>query len=107
MVARLRAAADAELELRTNGAVLAQVWRQPVGRQAALARLLRAVDVVPVDRRLGQEAGVLAGRAGTDDAVDATVVAMAAAGDRIVTGDPDDVRSLVAVAGRPVLVVPC
>lgn len=107
MAARLRAAELAGLDLRSNGAVVAQVWRDPSGRQAALAHLLRAVDVRPVDVRLGQEAGVLAGRAGTSDAVDAAVVAVAAAGDRIVTSDPDDIRALVGASGRAVLVIPC
>jgi len=45
-----------------------------------LARLLRSVDVKPVDRRLGQDAGVLSGRAGAGDAVDATVVAIGEVG---------------------------
>lgn len=107
MAARLRVAERSGLELRSNGAVVAQVWRDPAGRQARLARLLRSVDVRAVDRRLGQDAGVLSGRAGTGDAVDATVVAIAAAGDRIVTGDPADVRALVAASGRPILIVPC
>lgn len=107
MAARLRVAARSGLELRSNGAVVAQVWRDPAGRQAELARLLRSVDVKPVDQRLGRNAGVLSGRAGHHDAIDATVVAVASAGDRIVTSDPDDIRTLVAASGRPILVVPC
>jgi hypothetical protein len=107
MAARLRAAYRGGFELRSNGAVVARVWHDPSGRQAELARLLRAVDVKAVDRRLGQDAGVLAGRAGTPDAVDATLVAIADAGDRIVTGDPEDIRALVAASSRPMLVVPC
>jgi hypothetical protein len=107
MAARLRAAERGGLDLRSNGAVVAQVWRDPSGRQAVLARLLRAVDVRPVDRRVGQEAGLLLARSGTADAVDATVVGIAGAGDRIVTSDPGDVRALVAAAGRPIIVVPC
>ncbi len=35
-------------------------------------------------------------------AVDATVVAVAAIGDRILTSDPVDIRELVAAARRPV-----
>jgi hypothetical protein len=107
MAARLRVAEHSGLELRSNGAVVAQVWRDPSGRQAELARLLRAVDVKPVDRRLGQTAGVLSGRARRGDAVDATVVAIANAGDRIITGDPGDIRALATASGRPILVVPC
>ena len=107
MAARLRAAERGGLELRSNGAVVAQVWRDPSGRQATLSRLLRAVDIRPVDRALGQDAGVLSGRAGRGDAVDATVVAVAQAGDRIATADPGDIRALVGASGRAILVVPC
>jgi len=107
MVARLRAAERNALELRTNGAVVAQVWRSPGSRQAVLARLLRSVDVKPVDLRMGQEAGVILGRADRGDAIDATVVATAASGDRVVTTDPEDIRALVAASGRAVLVVRC
>jgi hypothetical protein len=45
MAARLRIAQRDGLELRSNGAVLAQVWRDPAGRQVALAR--RPILVVP------------------------------------------------------------
>src|ERR1700722_10726548 len=56
MAARLRVAQRSGISLRSNGAVVAQVWRDPAGRQVELARLLRAVDVKPVDERLGREA---------------------------------------------------
>jgi hypothetical protein len=107
MVARLRVAERHGIELRSNGVVVAQVWRDPTGRQAELARLLRSVDVKAVDQHLGREAGVLLGRADASDAVDATVVAVASPGDRIVTSDPADIRALVDASGRPVLVVAC
>jgi transposase len=107
VMAQLRVAQGNGMELRTTGVVLAQVWRDPGGRQANLARLLRAVDVRAVDAELGRAAGILRGRAGTSDAVDATVVAVAAAGDRILTSDPSDIGRLVSGSGRSVLVVPC
>lgn len=107
MVARLRAAERNGLALRSNGAIVAQVWRDPAGRQARLARILRAVDVRPVDRELGQAAGVLCGRSDAGDAVDATVVAIAGAGDQILTSDPLDMRALVAASGRSIFVVAC
>jgi len=107
MVARLRAAERNGLELRTNGVVVAQVWRDPTGRQAELARLLRSVDVKAVDEYDGRDAGVLLAGAAAGDAVDATVVVLAVAGDRILTSDPGDIRALVAVSGRAILVVPC
>lgn len=107
MVARLRSAQRSGIELRSNGVVVAQVWRDPTGRQAELARLFRAVDVKAVDEQLGRDAGVLLARAAAGDAVDATVVAIASAGDRILTSDPGDIQSLVAAKGLPILVVPC
>jgi hypothetical protein len=107
MAARLMAAQRDGQELRSNGAVIAQVWRDPSGRQANVARLLPAVDVRAVDRRLGQDAGVISARAGAVDAVDATVVPVANAGDRIITSDPDDIQALVTASRRPILVVGC
>jgi hypothetical protein len=107
MLARLRLAHRAALELRTTGVVIAQVWRDPAGRQANLARLLRSVDVQAVDQRLGREAGVLLGLAGTGDAVDASIVAISRTGDRILTSDADDVGPLVAASGRSIFVTAC
>ncbi len=107
MMARLRVAQNSGVELRTTGIVLAQVWRDPAGGQANLARLLKAVDVKAVDDSLGRQAGVLLGQAGATDAVDASVVAVAATGDRLLTSDPDDMRLLVAVSGRSIVVISC
>lgn len=107
MVARLRLAHRAGLELRSTGVVISQVWRDPAGRQANLARLLKAVDVTAVDERLGRAGGVLLGIAGTKDAVDASVVVVSATGDRIVTSDAMDIGALVAASGRSIHVVPC
>jgi hypothetical protein len=107
MFTRLRLAQQEGLRLRTTGVVISQVWRDPRGRQVNLARLLRSVDVQPVDQRLGREAGLLLGRAGTRDAIDASVVAIAVTGDRILTSDADDIRPLVAASERSILVVPC
>jgi hypothetical protein len=77
MIARLQVARKHGMELRTNAIVLAQVWRDPKGRQTRLARLLRVVDVRPIDERMGLEAGILIGRARTTNAIDATVVLVA------------------------------
>ena len=107
MAARLRVAQRTSLDLSTTGPVLAQVWRGDGGRQARLGQFLKSVDVMAVDRRLGEAGGALLGRSRGRDAVDATLVAACHAGDRIVTGDPDDIRDLVAVSGLPILVVPC
>ena len=107
MIARLRAAQQAGLELRSTGVVITQVWRDPAGRQANLVRLLKSVDIKAVNEPLGRDAGVLLGRAGMTDAVDASVVAVSVAGDRVLTSDAGDIRPLVAASGRSILVVPC
>ncbi len=107
MVARLRAAQQHGLELRTNAMVVAQVWRDRHGRQANLARLLRAVDVRAVSQSDGRDAGVLQATAGTADAIDATVVLLAAPGDRILTSDPGDMTLLAAAADNRAVIVAC
>lgn len=107
MIAALRSAREHGLDLVTTAIVVGQVWRSPVGRQARLARFLRAVDVRTVDLALGQEAGVLLGKSGTRDPIDATVVLVSRDGDRILTSDPGDIAALAQVAGRRVAVVPC
>lgn len=107
MIARLRAAQQRGLELRSNAMVVAQVWRDPHGRQAQLARLLRAVDVRGVDHQAGREAGILLGNAHSGDPIDATVVLLAAPGDRIMTSDPADLTKLARAAGRRAVFVAC
>lgn len=107
VAAKLRVAERGGLELRSTGVVIAEVWRDARGRQANLARLLRSVDVRAVDQRLGQEAGLLLGGAGVTDAADATVVAVAAAGDYVLTSDPVDIGRLATASRRSIRVVPC
>jgi hypothetical protein len=82
----------------TCGGVVAQVWRGGHGRQAPLARLLAGVDIVPVDDSLGRQAGILLGRSGQSDAIDAAVVCLAADGDDILTSDPGDLIALAEAA---------
>lgn len=75
--------------------VLTQVWR---GRrtQALLSKLLGGCRVLPSDESLAKQAGVLLGRSGTSDAVDAIVVATAIAlRAAIVTGDVGDITRIV------------
>lgn len=107
IAAKLRVAEQSRTDLRSTGVVIAEVWRDEHGRQASLARLLKGVDVRSVDQRLGQDAGTLLGRAGAKDPADATVVAVAATGDRILTSDPRDIRRLVAASRRAIHVVGC
>jgi hypothetical protein len=107
MMARLAVARQHGLELRSNAMVVAQVWRDRQGRQASLARLLRAVDVRAISHEDGRQAGVLLGQAGTTDPVDATVVLLARPGDRILTSDPDDLTRLASAAGNSAVIVAC
>lgn len=107
MIARLQVAQAAGLELRSNAMVLAQVWRDRRRRQVSLARLLRAVDVRAVSPGDGRDAGALLGDSGTADAIDATVVLLAAAGDRILTSDPGDLSRLAEAAGTRAAIVSC
>ncbi|KJE22336.1 hypothetical protein FF36_03405 [Frankia torreyi] len=107
MVARLRVAQQRGIGLRSNAVVVAQVWRDHAGRQAALTRLLRAVEVCTVDDRTGRDAGVLLGRTGTSDVVDAMVALLVRPGDRILTSDPKDITRLVQAGGVPAVVVRC
>lgn len=78
---------------------LAQVWRGGP-RQALLARFLSAsdhVDIVEWDLPAARAAGVLCGRTGTSDVVDASVVLCAREREhRVVTSDPGDLAALDA-----------
>jgi len=107
MIARLQAAQQHGLELRSNAMVVAQAWRDPHGRQVQLARLLNAVDVRGIDPEAGRAAGVLLGVANTSDPIDATVVLLAAPGDRILTSDPADLTRLARAASSRAVIVPC
>jgi hypothetical protein len=107
MIARLRAAQQHGLDLRSNAMVVAQVWRDRHGRQAGLAQMLRAVDVRAVSPDDGRRAGVLLGMTGTSDPVDATVVLLASAGDRIVTSDPQDLAALAEAAANRAVIIAC
>ena len=90
----------------TSGGVVAQVWRGGSGRQAPMARLLAGTAVASVDDTLARRAGMLLARSGHSDAIDATVVCLAADGDDILTSDPGDLRVLAEAAGIHVEIVP-
>lgn len=102
LVKRERLAGRAPL---THGGVVGQVWRGGSGHQAPLARLLAGIEVVALDDGLGRRAGLLLGRSGTRDVIDAAVVLLAADGDEILTSDPEDLRALAAAAGTHVELV--
>jgi hypothetical protein len=90
----------------THGGVVGQIWRGGMGRQANVARLLAAVDVAPLDDRLGRRAGMLLASARKKDVIDAAVVLLAADGDVILTSDAADLRPLATAAAVHVDIVP-
>lgn len=107
MALRIAAARRHGDAFRTNAMIVAQVWRDPRGRQAKLARFLHGVDVQAVTPAMGRATGLLLNAAGTDDPVDASLVLIARDGDRVFTSDPEDMEHLVRAAGLHVHVVAC
>jgi hypothetical protein len=89
----------------THGGIIGQVWRGGAGRQANVARLLRGVEVVPLDDALGRRAGVLLARAKKADVIDAAVTLLAADGDEILTADAGDLIGFVQASGKHVDIV--
>ncbi|MCA1673680.1 MAG: twitching motility protein PilT, partial [Actinobacteria bacterium] len=77
----------------THGGVLGQVWRGGP-RQARLARALDGIDVHPLDKALGLQAGELLAATGQSDVIDAAVVLLSADGDELITSDLDDIERL-------------
>ena len=83
-------------ELAIPAGVLAQAWRGG-GRQARLARLLRAstISVVPLDARMALRVGARCATTGTADIVDVSVAICASdRGHPVITSDPDDISAI-------------
>jgi len=91
----------------SHGGVVAQVWRGRGSRQALLAKALASVNVRGVDEPLGRSAGELLARSRTSDVIDAALVLLAQDGDRVVTSDIDDLRTLAAASDRQLELVRC
>ena len=89
----------------THGGIVGEVWRGGA-RQARLARLLPALNVIALDLALGRRAGVLLGRTRMDDVHDAALVLPAEDGDFVITSDPDDLEPLSHATGVHVDIVP-
>lgn len=92
----LRHATERRIPVAIPAGVLAQAWRDG-RRQAQLARLLNApnTEIVALDRRQALRVGEICARTRTSDVVDASVVACAQERKhRVVTSDPDDIRTL-------------
>ena len=84
----------------TPAPVVAQVWRSG-SRQPLLARVVVGSNVEPMNDDQARAVGVLAGRAGATDVVDATVVEGALRRhDIVITSDPDDLKAIADSANR-------
>jgi predicted nucleic acid-binding protein len=106
MWARYQVAVDDGRDVRVPAVVVGQAWRD-ARRQVCLGRFLAGCHVDPVGLETARAAGILCGRAGTSDVVDAAVVVMAAATGAVVwTSDPEDIKALADESGaRPALVI--
>lgn len=94
--ALLDEAALADTTIAVPAGVIAQAWRGSA-RQARLARFLSLpnVEAEALDDFRARAAGVLCGRSGTADVVDASVVVCARTrGHTVVTSDPGDLTRL-------------
>ncbi|WP_431992648.1 twitching motility protein PilT [Streptomyces albogriseolus] len=97
MWARHSLALDDGRDIHVPSIVVSQAWRDS-RRQVRLGKFLAGCRVVPVGLETAKAAGILCGRAGTSDIVDATVVTMAAGlGAIIWTSDPNGIRTLIDV----------
>ncbi|MFG3659875.1 twitching motility protein PilT [Streptomyces sp. NPDC047706] len=98
MWARHSLALEDGRDIHVPSVVVSQAWRDSRG-QVRLGKFLAGGHVVPVGleaAEAAEAAGILCGKAGTSDIVDATVVTMAAGlGAIIWTSDPDDIRTLI------------
>jgi len=89
-----------DIEIVVPATALAQVWRGPKSARQAL--VLKGSEVEALDEPRAKATGVLCGRAGTSDVVDAHVVVGAyARGDDILTTDPEDFERLAEHVARP------
>lgn len=96
MRALVREAIRARARLVVPAGVVGQVVRDRA-RQVPLCSLLNAAITVvpPLDRTLAEASGVLCGRVGTTDVVDASVVLVARREQApVLTSDVDDLRAL-------------
>lgn len=108
----LAAAADAGAIVQVPAGAIAQAWRDG-RRQALLSRALGQCDEVALDGAGARAAGLLCGRSGSADIVDASVVLTAGGLARngpvaVLTSDPGDIRRLAMTLtfGATVEVVP-
>ncbi len=93
-------------EIFVPAIVVGQAWRDG-RRQVLLGRLLRTCEVEPTMAETAKAAGVLCGKAGSSDVVDATVMVTALAHRAIIfSSDDDDLAKLSAATdARPAPVI--
>ena len=106
----LRVVLDDGEEVQVPAGAVAQTWRNGA-RQANLARTLQRCEEVPLDSEVARATGLLCGRAGTRDVIDASVAAAAAAAAlsgtvAVLTSDPDDLATLLSAVGVDARLVP-
>ncbi|MFF4163553.1 twitching motility protein PilT [Streptomyces sp. NPDC001741] len=95
MWARHGLALDDGRDIYVPSVVVSQAWRD-ARRQVRLGKFLAGCDIRPVGLETAKATGVLCGKAGTADIVDATVAVMASGlGAIIWTSDPDDIHALI------------
>jgi hypothetical protein len=106
MWARHKLALEEGRDIHVPAVVVGQVWRDG-RRQVRLGKVLASCQVDPAGLDTSKAAGVLCGKAGNSDVVDATVVVMATALSAIVwTPDTADIRHLAGNSGaRPALLI--
>ncbi len=107
VLANVRVAQRNGRKLRTTSVVVAQVWRDAAGRQAMLARFLKAVEVVAIDEQEGRKIGLILATSATNDVVDGSVALISRTGDWIATSDPGEINHLLQSIGVVATVVAC
>ncbi|MCY3889358.1 MAG: twitching motility protein PilT [bacterium] len=108
--ARLHAARRGSNQLIVPTGVIGQVWRG-TPQQARLNQALKQCRPIPLDENTARLAGYLCGRTGTTDVIDAVVAVVAHSALRygettVLTSDPEDISSLLAVLGSTARIVP-
>jgi len=101
-----RLAAEEGRRIVVPAVVVGQAWRDGA-RQVQLGRLLATCEVLPTGVEVAKAAGLLCGRAGTGDVIDAVVAVTALSlGAIVFTSDPHDLARLSGASGaKPGLVI--
>lgn len=95
----LRVATDRQDVVLVPAGVIGQAWRDGA-RQALLSRALNRCDEFALDGTSARAAGLLCGKSGTSDVIDASVAIAAAGVFRhgevvVLTSDPGDISHLI------------